>query len=92
MKYQHILLLFTALVSCLTVAARGSTFELNEHPDLLQKEKPTPLNRRDSVSLRDQGFPIIHSGGFLVQANDSSFLLEELVVSAYHIDSRLSIF
>ncbi len=90
MKYQHILLLFTALVSCLTVAARGSTFELTEYSYLPRKEKPTPINRRDSASLRDQGFPIIHSGGFPVQPNDSTFLLEELVVSAYHIDSRLS--
>ncbi len=90
MKYQHILLLFTALVSCLTAAARGSTFELTEHSDLPQKEKSTSIHQRDSASLRDQGFPIIHSRGFPVQPNDSSFLLEELVVSAYHIDSRLS--
>lgn len=80
MRYRYILLFITAFATYLVVVARDSTFELKEDSIFQQKKTPTSRKERGLVSPIEQDF----------QRDDSTFLLEELVVSAYQIDSRLS--
>lgn len=87
MQLQNIILFIIAFASHFPSEARESGIHINKVHTPLTLEEITEeegLGTHINTSLPQNGNPLSN------EQEDSTFLLEELVVSAYHIDSRLS--